>query len=105
MSVSKMVEFVTLSFFEILPVLGKLTLPVTVGFYAAFVSRLRFSIFPIVLIALIVLFILIDCSKVRPLRNFVIRNSGLISLNKIPLCKKQSRLIHVQFLVQCIAIL
>ena len=39
-------------------------------------------------------------SKVPPFRNYVIRNSGLISLNKIPLYKELSRLIHVQFLVQ-----
>ena len=34
------------------------------------------------------------------LRNCIIRNSGMISLNKIPLNKRLSRLIHVQFLVQ-----
>ena len=39
-------------------------------------------------------------SKVLPLRNSIVRNSGLISLNRIPLCKKQSRLIHVQVLLQ-----
>ena len=40
------------------------------------------------------------CSKVLPLRNCVIRNSGLISLNRISLYKKLSRLIHVMFLLQ-----
>ena len=39
-------------------------------------------------------------SKVPPLRNCIIRNSGLISLNKIHLYKKLYRLIHVQFLLQ-----
>ena len=39
-------------------------------------------------------------SKVPPLRNCIRRNSGLISLNKIPLYKKLSKLIHVQFLLQ-----
>ena len=39
-------------------------------------------------------------SKVPPLRNCIIRNSGLILVNKIPLYKKQSRMIHVQFLLQ-----
>ena len=40
------------------------------------------------------------CSKLPPLRNCIIRNSGLISLNEIPLYKKPSRLIHVQFPIQ-----
>ena len=44
--------------------------------------------------------IFIAYSKVPPLRNYVIRNSCLISLNKIPLYKELSRLIRVQFLVQ-----
>ena len=39
-------------------------------------------------------------SKIQPLRNCVIRNSGPISLNKIPFYKKLSRMIHVQFLLQ-----
>ena len=39
-------------------------------------------------------------NKVSPLRNCIIRNSGLISLNKIPLYKKLSRLILVQFLIK-----
>ena len=39
-------------------------------------------------------------SKVPPLRNCIIRNSGLILVNKIPVFKKLSRLIHVQFLLQ-----
>ena len=39
-------------------------------------------------------------SKVPPLRNRIIRNSGLILANKIPVYKKLSRLIHVQFLLQ-----
>ena len=39
-------------------------------------------------------------SKVPPLRACIIRNSGLILKNKIPLCKKLSRLIHAQFLIQ-----
>ena len=40
-------------------------------------------------------------SKVPPLRNCIIRNAGLISLNKIPLYKKLPRLIHtVRFLIQ-----
>ena len=44
-------------------------------------------------------------SKVPPLRNFIIRNSGMISLNRIPLYKKLSRRIHGQFLLQrCIVI-
>ena len=38
-------------------------------------------------------------SKVPPLRNCIIRNSGLILLNKIPLYKKLPRLIHVQYLI------
>ena len=38
--------------------------------------------------------------KVPPLRNCIIRNSGLILVNKIPVYKKLSRLIHVQFLLQ-----
>ena len=39
-------------------------------------------------------------SKVPPLRNCIIRNSDLILVNKIPVYKKLSRLIHVQFLLQ-----
>ena len=39
-------------------------------------------------------------SKVPPLRNCIIRNSGLILVNKIPVYKKLSRLIHVQFLLE-----
>ena len=39
-------------------------------------------------------------SKVPPLRNCIIRNSGLILVNKIPVYKRLSRLIHVQFLLQ-----
>ena len=39
-------------------------------------------------------------SKVPTLRNVIIRNSGLILANKIPVYKKLSRLIHVQFLLQ-----
>ena len=39
-------------------------------------------------------------SKVPPLRNCIIRNSGLILVNKIPVYKKLYRLIHVQFLLQ-----
>ena len=39
-------------------------------------------------------------SKVPPLRNCIIRNSSLVLLNKIPVYKKLSRLIHVQFLLQ-----
>ena len=39
-------------------------------------------------------------STVPPLRNCIIRNSGLISLNKIPLYKKLSRLIQIQFLLK-----
>ena len=39
-------------------------------------------------------------SKVSSLRHCIIRNSGLISLNRIPLYMKLSRLIHVQFLLQ-----
>ena len=34
-------------------------------------------------------------SKVPPLRNCIIRNSGLILLDKVPLYKKLSRLLHV----------
>ena len=37
-------------------------------------------------------------SKVSPLRNCVMRNSGLMLLNKIPSYKKISRLIQPQFL-------
>ena len=49
-----------------------------------------------------VLFVHWSCvySKVPPLRNCNIRNSGLILVNKIPVYKKLSRLIHVQFLLQ-----
>ena len=39
-------------------------------------------------------------SKVPPLRNCVIRNSGLIFLNKIPPYKKLSTLIQPQFLLE-----
>ena len=39
-------------------------------------------------------------SKVPPLRNCIIRYSGLTLVNKIPVYKKLSRLIHVQFLLQ-----
>ena len=39
-------------------------------------------------------------SKVPPLRNCIIRHSGLILVKKIPVYKKLSRLIHVQFLLQ-----
>ena len=39
-------------------------------------------------------------NKVLPLRNCVIRNSGLILLNKTPLYKKLSRLIYTQFLLR-----
>ena len=39
-------------------------------------------------------------STVPPLRNCIIRYSGLISLNRVPPHKKLSRLIHVQFLLQ-----
>ena len=39
-------------------------------------------------------------SKVPPLINCIIKNSGLILVNKIPIYKKLSRLIHVQFLLQ-----
>ena len=35
-------------------------------------------------------------SKVPPLRNCIIRNSGLILVNKIPVYKKLSRLIHIE---------
>ena len=38
--------------------------------------------------------------KVPPLRNCIIRNSGLTLVNKIPVYKELSRLIHVQFLLQ-----
>ena len=41
-----------------------------------------------------------DCSKVPPLRNCIIRNSGLILLNKTPLSKKPSRSVHTQFLLK-----
>ena len=42
----------------------------------------------------------LNYSKVPPLRDCIIRNSGLILVNKIPVYKKLSRLIHVQFLLQ-----
>ena len=45
-------------------------------------------------------FVFLLYSKVPPLRNYIRRNSGLILLNKIPVYKKLSRLIHVQFLLQ-----
>ena len=38
-------------------------------------------------------------SKVPPLRNCVIRNSGLILLNETPQYKDLCRLIHIQFLL------
>ena len=40
-------------------------------------------------------------SKVPPLRNCVIRISGLILLDKVPVNKKLARLIFAQFLLQC----